>query len=287
MPAVKIATDIPSRGKDLIIVAPLDNVLQFRMFNSDGKLVVNTAEARLPREAAQIEDLRKQLVSLSPPHELTPTEKARVITAFTTIVGYTRAQPADPMQVVASMVKVPLLFYLTLLVTFPSLYVFNALVGSRLRLITVVRLLVGSLGVIVTVLASLGPIVAFFSVSTASYPFMLLFNVAVYTVAGMLGLAFLLQTLHRLSVLDVAGCLAPASRPRGNRIEPAEALDPLENRVLSKHVKTVFRLWVIVFALVGAQMGWVLRPFVGNPAIPFTWFRPRHPTSSRLSCRPS
>jgi hypothetical protein len=45
--------------------------------------------------------------------------------------------------------------------------------------------------------------------------------------------------------------------------------------VLSKHVKTVFRLWVIVFALVGAQMGWVLRPFVGNPNMSFTWLRAR------------
>ena len=42
--------------------------------------------------------------------------------------------------------------------------------------------------------------------------------------------------------------------------------------MLSKHVKVVFRLWVVVFALVGAQMGWVLRPFVGNPNLPFTWF---------------
>src|SRR5688572_25996703 len=33
-------------------------------------------------------------------------------------------------QVAASMFKVPLLFLLTLIVTFPSLYVFNALVGS-------------------------------------------------------------------------------------------------------------------------------------------------------------
>ena len=52
-------------------------------------------------------------------------------------------------QVVASMAKVPLLFYLTLIVTLPSLYVFNALVGSRLTLATVVRLLVASLGVMV------------------------------------------------------------------------------------------------------------------------------------------
>ena len=35
-------------------------------------------------------------------------------------------------QLFASAVKVPALFFLTLAVTFPSLYVFNALVGSRL-----------------------------------------------------------------------------------------------------------------------------------------------------------
>ena len=124
------------------------------------------------------------------------------------------------MQVVASMIKVPLLFYLTLLVTFPSLYVFNALVGSRLRLGTVLRLLIASLGVMTAVLASLGPIVAFFSVSTASYPFMLLFNVAVFTVSGALGLSFLLQTLHRLSIIDSQTSSSPEA---GNweSLEPA------------------------------------------------------------------
>jgi hypothetical protein len=184
-------------------------------------------------------------------------------------------------QVVASMIKVPLLFFLTLLVTLPSLYVFNALVGSRLTLSMVVRLLIASLGVMVAVLASLGPIVAFFSVSTTSYPFMVLFNVLVFGVSGGLGLMFLLQTLHRLSVAGSQGGSSAGTGPAEPATEPAEPpapagpLDPLENRVLSGHVKTVFRLWVIVFGLVGAQMGWVLRPFIGNPALPFTWFRGR------------
>jgi hypothetical protein len=192
-----------------------------------------------------------------------------------------RTEGPNLWQVVASMIKVPLLFYLTLLVTLPSLYVFNALVGSRLTLSMVVRLLIASLGVMVAVLASLGPIVAFFSVSTTSYPFMVLFNVVVFGISGGLGLTFLLQTLHRLSV---AG-LRPSLGPRAESLEPATAaaeppapagpLDPLENRVLSGHVKTVFRLWVIVFGLVGAQMGWVLRPFIGKPELPFTWFRGR------------
>jgi hypothetical protein len=181
-----------------------------------------------------------------------------------------------PMQVLASMIKVPLLFYLTLLVTLPSLYVFNALVGSRLSLSGVVRLLIASLGVNVTVLASLGPIVAFFSVCTTSYPFMLLFNVVVFAVAGFFGLRFLLQTLHRLTV--AAAQPPPTASSTAETWAEAERTGPLEpvrDRAVADNVKLVFRLWVIVFGLVGAQMGWVLRPFIGNPNIPFTWFRPR------------
>jgi hypothetical protein len=171
------------------------------------------------------------------------------------------------------MVKLPLLFVLTLVVTFPSLYVFNALVGSRLTLGPMLRLLVAALAVTVAVLASLGPIVAFFSVSTTSYPFILLLNVAVFAVAGLLGTAFLLQTLHRLSLIEPESEPEPVTPPPG-RPTPG-ALDPPDDRMLSRHVKVVFRCWILLYGLVGAQMGWVLRPFVGSPASPFTWFRPR------------
>ena len=33
--------------------------------------------------------------------------------------------------------------------------------------------------------------------------------------------------------------------------------------------------WVVVFAVVGGQMSWVLRPFIGSPHREFAWFRPR------------
>lgn len=192
-------------------------------------------------------------------------------------------------QLVASMVKVPALFFLTLLVTFPSLYVFNALVGSRLGVMAVLRLLIASLGVDLAVLWSLGFIVAFFSVSTTSYLFMVLLNVVVYSVAGILGLSFLLQTLHRLTVAQQRDerqprpALPPDATAAGEQLEAivAEAveepgaLDRLDQSPASAPVKVVFRCWVVVFGLVGAQMGWVLRPFIGNPAQPFEWFRPR------------
>jgi hypothetical protein len=39
--------------------------------------------------------------------------------------------------------------------------------------------------------------------------------------------------------------------------------------------RTTFRIWLVIYGLVGAQMGWVLRPFIGAPDIPFQWFRVR------------
>lgn len=200
-----------------------------------------------------------------------------------------RADGPVYMQMAASAVKVPALFFLTLAITFPSLYVFNALVGSRLSLPALLRLLIASLGVNVAVLSSLGPIFAFFSLSTTSYGFMVLLNVLMFTVSGVLGLVFLLQTLHRLNVAPQEP-VPPTAPPLPAALpgEPAETeaaplqlveapapLAMLPRHVLGRQVKTVFNCWVAIFALVGAQMGWVLRPFIGSPSTPFQWFRGR------------
>ncbi len=185
------------------------------------------------------------------------------------------------LQLAATTLKVPALFFLTLLVTLPSLYVSNALVGSRLSLLAVVRLLMASLGVIVAALASLGPIVAFFSLSTESYPFILLLNVTAFAVAGFLGSAFLLRTLHRLNPSQALPPRTGAEEVEGeSHVQEAlpstpGALDTTDDTALSRHVKIIFRCWIILFGLVGAQMGWLLRPFVGAPNSPFTLFRPR------------
>ena len=206
-----------------------------------------------------------------------------------------RPNAPSVLQLLASTVKLPALFALTLIVTLPSLYVFNALVGSRLTADVTLRLLVAALGVMLAVLSSLGTIVAFFSLSTSSYAFVLLVNVAVFASSGTLGCLFLLQTLQRLGlpaapprpteeeVANETSMVTSLPQPTDLAVpvepssEPTElgALDPVEDQVLHGHVKTVFQIWVILFGVVGAQMGWVLRPFVGNPNVPFAWFRGR------------
>ena len=231
------------------------------------------------------------------------------------------------LQMLASAVKLPLLFVLTLIVTFPSLYVFNALVGSRLTWESVLRLLVAANGVMLAVFASLGPIIVFFGLSTTSYPFMKMLNVLAAGVGGVLGLAFLLRTLHRLILVQEANDLADHRAEREQRaLEQSEAMndlaeeaestdanggdepvapdadapadapsdkvqqyltardapahDPLGalermDTAMPDKARTVFRVWVVVYAVVGAQMGWVLRPFIGAPGMEFTLFRDR------------
>ena len=99
MSSMNDASGIPTGGKGLIIVASVDNVLHIRIFGGDGKVVVDTDEKWLTEQARQIEDLRKRLESLWPPHELTKSEKSRVITAVTSIVGHTLPEAEGSVEV--------------------------------------------------------------------------------------------------------------------------------------------------------------------------------------------
>jgi len=37
--------------------------------------------------------------------------------------------------------------------------------------------------------------------------------------------------------------------------------------------RNVIRLWIVLYAFVGSQMAWTLRPFVGAPSMGFELFR--------------
>jgi len=224
-------------------------------------------------------------------------------------------------QLLASTVKIPALFLLTLVVTFPSLYVFNALIGCRLTFPATLRLLVGAIAVNLAVAASFGPILGFFTLSTESYSFMILLNVALLAIAGFVGLGFLLQTLRRLAF--VSSPPAPSAHeppePSGSETPAAEAFSadnpsnpdnpgeegsdaeppssppralPTKALTRSEHgpmervsmamsdsalgqSNLTFKIWLVIYGLVGAQMGWILRPFIGNPGQDFEWFRKR------------
>ncbi|HKQ49493.1 MAG TPA: hypothetical protein VJZ71_15585 [Phycisphaerae bacterium] len=191
------------------------------------------------------------------------------------------ATPGGYKQLLASTLKLPAMFLLTLIVTFPSLYVFNALLGSRLSFLSTLRLLVGAIVVNLAVAASLGPILGFFTLSTTSYSFMILLNILLLSIGGIVGLGFLLRTLRRLSILHASQQIqAPAADDTDStKAESTTILSPEQQFSPPEHTlgqaRSIFRVWIIIYALVGAQMGWLLRPFIGSPNLPFAWFRAR------------
>ena len=195
------------------------------------------------------------------------------------LYGLLRPGHATWKQVLADSVKVPLLFLLTLAVAFPSLYAFSALANSKLRFLDTLKLLLIAVAVNLVLLASFAPVTAFFTVSTNSYPFMVLLNCAFFALSGLIGLGVLRRSLREVYAGDQpARCPDPA--PPGADLATIRRADEARAewaRVRSERHRPerIFVAWFAIYGLVGAQMGWILRPFIGSPGLDFQLFRPR------------
>lgn len=192
-------------------------------------------------------------------------------------------------QLLSSALKVPALFMLTLFVTFPSLYVFSALLGARMGPLTTLRVVMAAVTINITILVSLSPITGFFTLTTESYPFIKLLNILFFAISGFIGVKFLASLLNKLEQatrpapppaalphLSDAGASAPQTLPGAVPLARPVG-EPLPGRRVDDHVYShgVFRVWVILYVVVGAQMAWVLRPFIADPNRPFEIFRER------------
>lgn len=161
------------------------------------------------------------------------------------LYGTLRGSAYGMPHVVSVMVKVPALFLLTLAVTAPSMFVFANLARLEAGFRATVRLLLAATAIITVVLASFGPVTAFFTCCTKSHPFMQVLNVVLFGIAGLIGLAFLWRNVG-----------VPGEKSGSRR-----------------SVALVIRVWLVVYGIVGLQMGWLLRPFVGSPNLPQQFLR--------------
>lgn len=167
------------------------------------------------------------------------------VVALAGFFGAVAGAYSGPAQAVAAAIKLPFLFFATFVICFPAFYVVQVLVGSRLRLPQVVVLVVGALALTSIILAALVPITAFFLITGANYYFQHLLNITIAVVAG----AFGMYALH--------DGLAVVCEKRG--VYPRKAL-------------TIMRAWAVLFAFVGVQLAWNLRPFLGDQNRPFRVF---------------
>lgn len=155
--------------------------------------------------------------------------------------GFSMGVQHSMLQAASSALKLPSLFLVAALFCIPSLYTFNVLLGQRFRFLQTVALVATTLGTTTILLASLAPIALFFTLTTSDSSFLLLMHVAICGLCGVYGVRYLYR-----------GCTYIAYRME----------QPLNTFLL--------RMWIAIYATVGMQLSWRLRPFLGGePDSPF------------------
>ena len=157
----------------------------------------------------------------------------------------------SPVQVLSSAIKLPTLYLITLIVCLPTLYIFNALFGSKKTLLQHMAYLLAAISVISILLCGFAPVTLFFLITVNDYSFFLLMNVVIFGLTGILGVSFLYQVM----------------RP----VADDDSLQTVKIRT------TILRFWLGLYGFVGSQLGWTLRPFFGSPG-EFVLFRDREGT---------
>jgi hypothetical protein len=166
---------------------------------------------------------------------------------FLAVYGAVLGSTHSLAQAFSSAAKLPFLFLATMLVCIPTLYVFSVLFGSIQRLNQSIALVLAALTVMAALLLSFASIALFFMLTTSGYQFFKLLNVLFFTIAGIIGMVFLTQGMRLISDDN------PAQGRKSRRL--------------------VLYGWIILYAFVGSQMAWTLRPFVGYPNARFELIR--------------
>jgi hypothetical protein len=169
-------------------------------------------------------------------------------TVFFGIYGAILGASSTWMQCLVSAIKLPALYLLTLIICFPTLYFFNVMFGSKRTFEQYLTLLMTAMAMISVLLFGFAPVSLFFLLSSPNYSFLLVLNVAIMAITGFLGVSFIYQGMHFLSEQDAEG----------------------------KDIRlNILRFWLGLYAFVGTQLGWTLRPFFGSPGMAFQLFRNR------------
>lgn len=163
--------------------------------------------------------------------------------AYGALMGTSGGVTGDRLfQVLYSAAKVPLLLVVTFFVCLPSFFVLNTLLGVRADFPAVLHALISTQAALTIVLLACAPYTLLWYASFIDHTAAILFNAVIFGVASLAAQWFL----------------------RG-RYLPLIARHP-------RH-RTLLRAWIFLYAFVGIQTAWLLRPFLGNPLLPVEFFR--------------
>jgi hypothetical protein len=128
------------------------------------------------------------------------------------------------------------------------LFFANIIFGSKRTFPQYFALVLTAIAVTSVLLFSFAPITLFFLITTNNYQFLILLNVIIFSLTGFIGISSLYNASNIVLEQEDEG---------------------------SKTRKTIIQSWLLLYAFVGSQLGWTLRPFFGAPDSVFQLFRER------------
>lgn len=165
------------------------------------------------------------------------------------IYGFATGLSHSLLQGISAAIKMPLLFLSSIVFCLPALYFFSlALLGTPLRMIQVLTVVLSGIAVTSFLLLGLAPVTFFFVLTSENYAFFQLLTVIFVGLSSWIGVYFLWRGMTSVETAR------------------SDTLKQLGNRILL--------LWIGLYAFVGTQMTWRLSPFIADPTQPFVIIKP-------------
>jgi hypothetical protein len=169
-----------------------------------------------------------------------------IISVLTFLYGIVMGSYHSFLQSLVAGLKVTFLFFSAILICFPSFYVIQQVLGSKMTLRQMVFIILSGFVLTSAIAISFAPIVILFQVTGGNYHFLQLLHVAIFIFSGIFGMRLMVDALK-------FAC---------------------EKKDIYPHIGVnVFRIWMIILAFVGIQIAWNLRPFLCNKTEEFKLFR--------------
>jgi hypothetical protein len=169
-----------------------------------------------------------------------------IICLFAFLYGIVMGSYHSFIQSLVAGVKVIILFLSTVILCFPSFFIIQQVLGSKMSFRQMTMIVLSGVVLTSTIALSFAPIVIVFQVTGGNYHFLQLLHVAIFIFAGIFGMKLMVDALKyacdQKNIYPLVGV-------------------------------TVFRIWVIIMAFVGIQLAWNLRPFLCEKNEEFKWFR--------------
>jgi len=169
-----------------------------------------------------------------------------LVTGLTFFYGLVMGFYSGFLQALTAGAKVPVLFFLSLVICFPAFFILQFILGSKMKMSQMAAIILSGFVLTAAIMVSFTPIVVFFVLTGGNYHFLQLLHVAIFVLSGVFGMKTVLDALK---------------------------FSCEEKKIYPQTGVVVFRFWVVILAFVGIQLAWNLRPFLAEKDTTYALFR--------------